>query len=128
LNPSRRYLLISPCRDEAQYLRRTLDSVAAQSVRPALWVIVDDGSTDATCASWTWIWTCRPATSSEVDTLLDLMLRFDEAHGRRVKHNIKAGISVSQHGASRSRRTDECYRKALLRCARDKVGCQITCL
>jgi biofilm PGA synthesis N-glycosyltransferase PgaC len=46
--PSRRYLLISPCRDQAQYLRRTLDSVAAQSVRPALWVVVDDGSTDTT--------------------------------------------------------------------------------
>jgi len=41
-------LIISPCRDEAQYLRRTLDSVAAQSVQPALWVVVDDGSTDET--------------------------------------------------------------------------------
>jgi biofilm PGA synthesis N-glycosyltransferase PgaC len=50
VNRSRRYLLISPCRDEAQYLRRTLDSVAAQSVRPALWVVVDDGSTDETPA------------------------------------------------------------------------------
>jgi cellulose synthase/poly-beta-1,6-N-acetylglucosamine synthase-like glycosyltransferase len=49
-NPSRRYLLISPCRDEALYLRRTLDSVAGQSVRPALWVVVDDGSTDGTPA------------------------------------------------------------------------------
>ena len=48
VTPSRRYLLISPCRDEAQYLRRTLDSVAAQSVPPALWVVVDDGSTDDT--------------------------------------------------------------------------------
>ena len=48
MNCSRRYLLISPCRDEAKYLRRTLDSVAAQSVPPALWVIVDDGSTDET--------------------------------------------------------------------------------
>jgi exopolysaccharide biosynthesis WecB/TagA/CpsF family protein len=46
--PSRRYLLVSPCRDEAQFIRRTLDSVAAQSVPPALWVIVDDGSTDET--------------------------------------------------------------------------------
>src|SRR5262245_6339824 len=45
---SRRYLLISPCRDEAQYLRSTLDSVAAQSVPPALWIVVDDGSTDDT--------------------------------------------------------------------------------
>jgi hypothetical protein len=50
MTSSRRYLLISPCRDEAQYLRRTLDSVAAQSVPPALWVVVDDGSTDGTPA------------------------------------------------------------------------------
>lgn len=44
------YVLISPCRDEAQHMRRTLDSVAAQSVPPAAWVIVDDGSTDETPA------------------------------------------------------------------------------
>src|SRR5690349_20185348 len=43
---SRRYVLISPGRNEAQYMRQTLDSVIAQSVRPARWVIVDDGSTD----------------------------------------------------------------------------------
>ncbi|MGY3451450.1 glycosyltransferase family 2 protein [Bradyrhizobium sp. USDA 4353] len=48
MTPSRRYLLISPCRDEADYLRRTLDSVAAQSVPPALWIVVDDGSSDDT--------------------------------------------------------------------------------
>src|SRR5215472_13908151 len=50
VKPSRHYLLISPCRDEAEYLRRTLDSVAAQSVPPALWLIVDDGSTDGSAA------------------------------------------------------------------------------
>jgi glycosyltransferase involved in cell wall biosynthesis len=43
-----RYVLISPCRNEADYMRQTLDSVVAQSVRPTRWVIVDDGSTDAT--------------------------------------------------------------------------------
>ena len=42
------YVLISPCRDEAAYMRETLDSVIAQSLRPAKWVIVDDGSTDDT--------------------------------------------------------------------------------
>jgi glycosyltransferase involved in cell wall biosynthesis len=42
------YLLISPCRDEAKYMRETLDSVISQSVRPAKWIIVDDGSTDST--------------------------------------------------------------------------------
>ncbi len=45
---SRRYLLISPCRDEADYLQITIDTVAAQSVLPAKWLIVDDGSTDDT--------------------------------------------------------------------------------
>jgi poly-beta-1,6-N-acetyl-D-glucosamine synthase len=40
------YLLISPCRNEAQFMRKTLDSVLAQTVPPAKWVIVDDGSTD----------------------------------------------------------------------------------
>lgn len=45
---AQRYALVSPCRNEQEYMRRTLDSVIAQSVRPALWVIVDDGSTDAT--------------------------------------------------------------------------------
>ncbi|MCC5863335.1 MAG: glycosyltransferase family 2 protein [Gammaproteobacteria bacterium] len=43
-----RYVLISPCRNEAQYMRETLESVLAQRLRPACWVIVDDGSTDDT--------------------------------------------------------------------------------
>lgn len=45
---NRRYALISPCRDEAAYLERTLDSVLSQSCPPALWIVVDDGSTDET--------------------------------------------------------------------------------
>ncbi len=48
-NPGR-YLLVTPCRNEAAYMRRTLDSVVAQDAQPALWVIVDDGSTDETPA------------------------------------------------------------------------------
>lgn len=47
-NIGRRYLLVSPCRNEEAFVRRTLDSVASQTVRPAVWVIVDDGSKDAT--------------------------------------------------------------------------------
>ncbi len=45
---SRAYVVISPCRNEADFMRRTLDSMVAQAERPRLWVIVDDGSTDAT--------------------------------------------------------------------------------
>ena len=43
-----RYCLITPCRDEAQYARRTLEGVAGQTVPPALWIIVDDASRDQT--------------------------------------------------------------------------------
>lgn len=46
----RRYSLITPCRDEAAYARRTLETVTQQSNPPSLWVIVDDGSTDGTPA------------------------------------------------------------------------------
>ena len=42
------YVLITPCRDEAQFVRFTVDSVMQQTVLPALWVLVDDGSTDGT--------------------------------------------------------------------------------
>lgn len=47
---SRRYCLVCPCRDEEQYAGRTIDSVLAQSEAPAVWIVVDDGSTDATPA------------------------------------------------------------------------------
>src|SRR5881397_3760299 len=45
---SRRYCLITPCRDESKFARRTLDSIANQTIQPSLWVIVDDGSRDET--------------------------------------------------------------------------------
>jgi len=42
------YVLITPARDEAQFIELTIKSVVAQTVRPAKWVIVSDGSTDGT--------------------------------------------------------------------------------
>ena len=45
---ARRYCVITPCRDEAIHARRTLDAVTNQTEPPARWIIVDDGSTDAT--------------------------------------------------------------------------------
>jgi glycosyltransferase involved in cell wall biosynthesis len=47
---ARRLCIITPCRDEAKYARRTLDSVTGQSRPPDLWLIVDDGSKDETPA------------------------------------------------------------------------------
>lgn len=46
LNP--RYVILTPVRDEEKYLEKTIQSVLSQSVKPIQWVIINDGSTDAT--------------------------------------------------------------------------------
>lgn len=43
-----KYVLITPARNEQAFMAKTLDSMTAQTLLPARWVIVDDGSTDGT--------------------------------------------------------------------------------
>jgi poly-beta-1,6-N-acetyl-D-glucosamine synthase len=40
--------VISPVRDEARFVRKTLDAMLSQTVRPQEWLFVDDGSKDET--------------------------------------------------------------------------------
>lgn len=42
------YVLVTPARNEAEFIGLTLKSVVAQTVPPLKWVIVSDGSTDGT--------------------------------------------------------------------------------
>jgi biofilm PGA synthesis N-glycosyltransferase PgaC len=42
------YVIITPARNEAQFIELTLQSMLAQTVRPLKWVIISDGSTDGT--------------------------------------------------------------------------------
>jgi glycosyltransferase involved in cell wall biosynthesis len=42
------YVLVTPARNEELFIKNTLDSVVQQTYRPRKWVIVNDGSTDAT--------------------------------------------------------------------------------
>ena len=42
------YVLITPARNEAAFIEKTLQSVVAQTALPKRWVIVSDGSTDGT--------------------------------------------------------------------------------
>lgn len=42
------YAIITPARNEAQYIDLTIQSMVAQTLRPLRWVIVSDGSTDRT--------------------------------------------------------------------------------
>jgi glycosyltransferase involved in cell wall biosynthesis len=58
----KRYVIITPVRDEARHIEETVKSVAQQTIVPLQWVIVDDGSTDGTgemvdyfSAKWSWI-------------------------------------------------------------------------
>jgi glycosyltransferase involved in cell wall biosynthesis len=44
----RKYVVVSPVRDEAQYIEKTILDVLRQTIRPAEWIIVDDGSHDET--------------------------------------------------------------------------------
>ena len=44
------YVLITPARNEAEFIEKTIQSVIAQTVLPLRWVIVSDGSTDDTDA------------------------------------------------------------------------------
>src|SRR5688500_5875918 len=64
MSPNRqatRYVIITPVRDEAKHLPMTIESVLRQTIPPAEWVIVNDGSTDDTapiidrassCCAW----------------------------------------------------------------------------
>ncbi len=43
-----KYVLVTPARNESAFIERTLASMVSQTRLPERWVIVDDGSTDAT--------------------------------------------------------------------------------
>ncbi len=42
------YVVVTPARNEADHIGRTVASMLQQTVRPQRWVIVDDGSSDDT--------------------------------------------------------------------------------
>ena len=41
-------VIITPARNEEEYVRETIESIIQQTVKPIRWIIVDDGSTDKT--------------------------------------------------------------------------------
>ena len=46
--PGRDYIVITPVRDEADHIVKTIESMAQQTILPRKWIIVDDGSIDRT--------------------------------------------------------------------------------
>jgi glycosyltransferase involved in cell wall biosynthesis len=63
-----KYVLITPAHNEERFITKTLESMAAQTLLPELWIIVDDGSSDRTAKiiqryarRFSWIrWVQRP--------------------------------------------------------------------
>ena len=47
-NLQTQYAVISPIKDEAEYIAMTITSMLAQTIRPVVWIIVNDGSHDNT--------------------------------------------------------------------------------
>jgi biofilm PGA synthesis N-glycosyltransferase PgaC len=43
-----RYSVVTPVRNEAEFIEQTVESMIGQTVRPVEWIIVNDGSTDQT--------------------------------------------------------------------------------
>jgi len=65
-SPAAKYCIVTPVRDEAQFVFATIESVLHQTIQPVKWIIVDDGSTDATnsiiaryALEYSWIQTLR---------------------------------------------------------------------
>ena len=44
------YVIVTPANNEERCIRKTIESVIAQTIKPSKWIIVDDGSEDRTSA------------------------------------------------------------------------------
>jgi poly-beta-1,6-N-acetyl-D-glucosamine synthase len=87
------YAIVSPVKDEAGRLGATAQSIAAQTLPPAQWVIVDDGSTDGTR-----ILARELAQTHDWITAIDSGLDGDRARGGRVVRAFERGRLLLPHG------------------------------
>ena len=84
------YILITPVRNEAQFIELTLKSMVQQTFRPLKWVIVSDGSTDGTDDI-----VCRYAQNHPWIELLRMPER-EERHFAGKVHAFNAGYDKAK--------------------------------
>jgi poly-beta-1,6-N-acetyl-D-glucosamine synthase len=83
-----KYVLITPARNEAEFIEETLKSVISQTILPLKWVIVSDGSTDKTDEI--------VRRYAEQHSWIDLMRmpERDERHFAGKAHAFNAGYAI----------------------------------
>lgn len=66
------FVIITPVKNEAKFVKETLNSVINQTIKPNLWILVNDGSTDNTaqiineyCLKFSWIKTINLENKNE---------------------------------------------------------------
>jgi len=80
------YVLITPARNEETFIEKTIQSVINQTILPTKWVIVNDGSTDATSSI-----VRRYLVAHSWIELVDLPMRRDRNFAAKV-HAFNAGF------------------------------------
>ena len=101
---NRRYIVVTACKDEGDNLPNLIQSVASQTLRPVLWVIADDGSTDSTPEiikeakeKYSWIKSIQ-MDSSKRDLGLHLASIVREGFDFAAEHCKKNGIDYNYVG------------------------------
>lgn len=84
-----RYVVITPVRDEAAHVMRTIEAVRSQTIRPVSWIVVNDGSRDATGAILD-----RAAAETPWMSIVHRPDRGHRANGSGVMEAFYAGYSV----------------------------------
>jgi glycosyltransferase involved in cell wall biosynthesis len=80
------YVLVTPARNEEDFIEHTIQCMLKQTILPLRWVIVNDGSTDATAAK------VRPYLANHPwIMLLDLPVRTERSFAGKV-HAFNAGL------------------------------------
>jgi len=99
------YIIVTPCKNEGQNLPKLIESVASQTIRPVLWVIVDDGSTDNTPEilkrareKYHWIESIRLDESRERDLGLHLANVIKKGFDFAINYCSENGINYSYLG------------------------------
>jgi len=105
MNNSRRYILVTAAKDEGENLPNLIKSVTEQTIKPLVWVIVDDGSTDNTPqilkeakVKYGWIQSIRLEEATERDLGFHLSSVVKRAFEFAVDYCKKKGLNYNYMG------------------------------